>query len=306
MQTSGAFNLLFRPGLRKNFRDRFDRHGTEYTMFLRTGSTSVPEQAAAVMSGLSRFVERDDGEPITYEDPKMGPKVMAVDKEFAGGFMITRKAVEDDQYNKADQGSTWLAHAARMTYEYRAAEFLDDAFTGSVFKGHDGLALLHTAHTLLGTSATFANRPTTEVSFSVTGITNLLDLSQVAVDQNGDPIKIMPDTLIIGNNAGDLNRAMQIWNSELEPFTANNEPNATRMRMRMAGSKQPQVSRYKISRKSYFLIDSKYNDAELLVRRAVDFDDDFDFDTDTAKYKSTTRFVIWFVDPIGWFGANPT
>lgn len=303
MIVQGAFNLLFRPGLRKDFRDNFQMYPVEYSKFLKTGTTKVPEQAASIMTGMSRLVERDDGEPITYEDPKMGPKVMAVDKEFALGFILSRKTVEDDQYGKANQASKWLAHAARMTYEYRAAGLLDDAFTGTDYKGIDGLALCHSAHTLIGSSVTVANTPAAQVEMSVTGVTACLDLFMQMKDENGDPIVMSPNKLVIGNNATDLHKAMQIFNSDKEPFTADNQDNAIKQRF---GNISPEVSHYKTSSKSYFFQDDKYVDAHLLVRRAVDFDDTFDFDTDAAKYKTTTRFVVWFVDWRGWVGVNPS
>lgn len=303
MNVQGAFNLLFRSGLRKDFRDEYDRHEAEYPDYLNVGSTTEPEQAATIMTGLSRLFERGDGEGITYEDPKIGPKVIAVDKEFAGGFIISRKTVEDDKYGKANQASKWLAHAARMTYEYRAAGLLDDAFTGTHFKGIDSLPLCHTAHTLLNSETTVANRPSTDVQLSITGLTAIFDLAQHMKDENGDPVRMFPDTIVIGNNAGDFQTALAIWNSALEPFTSDNTDNVIKRRM---PKPKMVVSHFKQSAKSYFLIDSKYNDAHLLVRRAVEFDDTFDFDTDAAKYKTTTRFLIWFVDWKGWFGANPT
>lgn len=307
---TAGMNLLFRPGLRKNFRDTWVEYSPQYPNFLKVGTTSSPEVAAATITGFSRMYEIGDGEPVTYEDPKIGPKVMAVDKEFGVGFIISRKAVEDDLYGMANQHAKWLARAGQLTYEYRAAAFLDDAFTGTYFKGIDNLPFLSTAHTLLGSQNTFANRPATDVQLSVTGITALLDLAQSAVDQNGDPIILNPDTLIIGNNAGDLNRALQIWNSQLEPFTAENQENALRLRMKMPNgqmpSKAPIVSNFKQSKKSYFLVDSRYNDAHLDIRRPMEFDDTQDFDTGALKYKATTRFMVYGFDPIGWFGANPT
>lgn len=303
MLSQGAFNLLFRPGLRKDFRDTFDEYETEYTDYLKSETTDQVEQAASIMTGLNRLYERGDLEPITYVDPKMGPKVMAVDKEFAAGFIIGRKTVEDDQYGKANQGAKWLAHAARLTYEYRAAALLDDAFTGTYFKGIDGLQLCHAAHTLIGSSATVANTPAVQVGLSVTGVTSCFDLFQNMVDENGDPVIMFPDTLVIGNSATDLNTALAIWNTTLEPFTANNTDNVIRRRM-----PKPKLvtSHYKTSKKSYFFIQQKYNDAHLVVRRATEFGDTFDFETDAAKYKATTRFLVWFVDWRGWVGVNPT
>lgn len=303
MVVQGAFNLLFRPGLRRDFRDTYDQWETEYDDFLRVSTTTEPEQQATIMTGLNRLVERGDGEPITYFDPKMGPKVVGVDREFAAGFIITRRTVEDDKYGKANQGAKWLAHAARLTYEYRTAALLDDAFTGNFFRGIDNLPLIHTAHTLLNSSRTVANRPSSDIAFSIAGLTAIFDLAQTQVDENGDPVRMWPDTLVIGNNAGDVNTALAIWNSTMEPFTANNTDNVTRRRM---PNPKLVISHYKSNPRSYFLIDSKYNDAHMVIRRRTEFDDTFDFETDAAKYKASTRFLVWFVDWKGWWGANPT
>jgi hypothetical protein len=302
MITQGAFNLLFRPGLRKDFRDACEQFAQEYDQFLRTETMDSPEIAATIMTGPNRLLERGDGEPVTYEDPVIGPKVMGVDKEFALGIAMTRKTVEDDQYDKINQASKWLGHAAKLTYEYRAAALLDDAFTGTTFKGIDGLALMSTAHTLINSSTTVANRPAQEVGLSVTGITSLMDLFQGMKDESGDPCVMWPDTLIVGNNAADVNRAFQIFSSAQEPFTAENQDNAIKKRM---PNTRVITSHFKLSTKSYFLVDSKNNDAELRIRRPIEFDDTFDFDTDVAKYKTTTRFLIWFVSWRGWAGANP-
>lgn len=231
MIVQGNFAPLFRPGLRRDFRDSFDQFEPEYTEFLRVENTTDPEQRATIMTGLSRLFERGDGEPVIYDDPKLGPIVVGVDKEFAAGFMITRRTVEDDKYGKANQSAKWLAHAARTTMEYRAAALLDDAFTGTFFRTIDNMPLLSTAHTLLNSSSTIANRPTADVQLSVTGISSILDLAVTMKDENGDPVRSMPDTLIIGTAPGDINTATAIWNSTLEPFTTDNTDNVMRRRL---------------------------------------------------------------------------
>lgn len=305
MNVQGNFNVLFRAGLRKNFRDEWDQYESEYPGWLNTGTIDTPEISAALMTGLSRLIEIDDGEPITFESPKMGPKVAGVDKEFGIGVQISRKTVEDDQYGKMKQSGKWLAHAARMTYEYRGAGFLDDAFTGSTYKGYDNLAWCSTAHTFINgaAGATWSNRLAQEVGFSMTGVTAMLDLYQLMKDHNGDPIKMMPDTVVIGNNAGDLHRAMNIFGSDKEPYTAENQDNA--IKKRLPGMKII-VSRFKTSAKSYFMVNKKYNDAWFLVRRAVKLEDWTDNNTGAMMTKATTRFLIWGVDPRGWVGANPS
>lgn len=304
MIVQGNFAPLFRPGLRQDFRDSYQDFDTEYTEYLVVDSTTEPEVRGTYITGLNRLFERKDGEPIIYEDPKMGNIQVGVDKEFAGGFMITRKTVEDDKYGKANQGARWLARAARLTYEYQAAKFLDDFFTGTYFKTmQDAAAFGSTAHTLLNSSSTVANIPSTSVALSIAGISALFDLWTVMKDENGDPIREFPDTLIYGTAPGDQNTALAIWNSALEPFTADHTDNVIRRRL-----PRPKMvlSHFKSSQKSYFLVSSRLNDAHFTVRRPVEFDDTFDFDTDVAKYKATTRFMVVGFDWRGWSGSNPT
>lgn len=303
MITQGAFNLLFRPGLRRDFRDEWNEYAPEYPEYLRVSTIDRADIEATVITGMRLLLERGDAEPVTFEDPKLGPKVVATDKEFALGFMITRRTVEDDLYKKANQAAKWLAHAARMTSEYRAAALLDDAAAGATFKGIDGLSLINTAHTLFGSTAgvTMATRPSADIGFSVTGITALLDLHQLHKDWNGDPIKTMPDTIVYSPQK--INKAIQIFESNLEPFTAENQENAVKRRLRTI---KHVVSHFKALTESYFLLDSKLNDAHYVVRRPVEFDDTFDFVTQAALYAATTRFIVWFADFHGWTGAFPT
>lgn len=303
MNVQGAYNLLFRPGLREDFLDEWTQWEPEFSQWMKESTTDKPEQSATIITGLSRLSERQDGEPITYDTGKMGPKVTGIDKEFAGGFILTRKTVEDDQYGKANKLARTLSHAAMMTKEYRSAALLDDAFTGATFKGIDNLSLCNTAHTLINSVSTVSNALTTPVGLSVAGVTAMFDLFQQMKDENGDPIKMFPGKLVIGNSAGDYQRALQIFSSDKEPFSAENQDNAIKKRLPLS-QKDIIISHYKASIKPWFMFDPKYNDVQFVTRRALEFDDDFDFDTDAAKYKATMRFLIWFVSWRGWCGSN--
>lgn len=301
--TVNAFNALIRPGLRKDFRDNYATFEEEYSQFLKKGTMDMPEMAATIMTGISRMYEKDDLEPVTFSVPKIGPRVAGVDKEFGVGVAIGRKIFEDDQYGKIKESAKWLANAARQTYEYRGASLLDDAFAGSTFKGIDGLSLINASHTYLNNGATTWSNTLGTVGLSMTAMTSMLDAYGTLKNHDGDPIQMMLDTLIVGNNAGDIHTAMQILNNTMEPFTADNNDNIIKKRL---GSIKLVISRYKVSTKSFFGVDSRWNDAELRVRRPVKVDDDFDFKTDAALFKATTRFMIWFVDPRAWVGSNPS
>lgn len=303
MKVRGAANLLFRGGLRKDFRDEYDRHEPEYPQFLKSGSIDKPEFEAALMTGVSRLLEVGDGEPVTYDSPVVGPKVIAVDREFGLGIAIDRKTIEDDQYGKMRNAAKWLAHAARMTYEYRAAGFLDDAFSGSTYKAYDNVAWCSASHTFINANGTWSNALAPAVALSGTGLQAMEDLFQTLKDHNGDPVQSMFDTIVIGNNAGDYNRFWQLITSDREPFTTENQDNA--FKKRHSGVKLV-VSRFKTGLKPWFGIDSKLNDAQLLTRRAVKVEDDMDFNTGAFLTKATCRFMVFGVDPRGWVGSNAT
>jgi hypothetical protein len=128
MLVLGAFNLLYRAGLRPDFLDEIMSYEDEYSQYLKQSTMDGPEISASILVGPPRLFEIGDGEPVPYDVPKMGPKVMGIDKEFALGFALTRKTVEDDQYGKANQSAKWLGHAVNMTKEYRSAQLIDDAF----------------------------------------------------------------------------------------------------------------------------------------------------------------------------------
>lgn len=303
MQVEANFAPLFRAGLRKEFRDEYDSYEPEYPQYLRTGSISTPEFQAALMTGISRLIEIGDGEPVSYQSPVMGPKVVAIDREFGAGISISKKTIEDDQYGKMRNASKWLAHASRMTYEYRAASFLDDAFTGTFFKGYDNLAWCSASHTFINATGTWSNQLAPAIPVSIAGIAAVEDLFQQLKDHNGDPIRSMFDTILIGNNSGDWNRTLQIFGSDKEPFTAENQDNAIKKRH---GSPKVIVSRFKSSLRPWFAVDMKLSDAHFLVRRPVQVEDEMDFNTGAMLTKSTTRFMIFGVDPRGWVGSNAT
>jgi len=74
-----------------------------------------------------------------------------------------------------------------------------------------------------------ANLPTSVVGFSVTGISALLDLHALMKDWNGDPARSNPDTIVFSPKY--ISKALQIFGSDKEPFTAENQDNAIKRRL---------------------------------------------------------------------------
>ena len=303
MLTQNDVPLLFRDGLIESYLDELPKWDPVYSQIAKQSSTDKPEQRAAIMTGLSRLAEIGDGEPVTFDKPRMSDVVQGLDREWGGGFAVTLRTVEDDQYGKANQGAKWLANAVHQTLEYRVASVLDDAFTGAVYRGIDNLPLISAAHTLIGSPNTVRNTPVNVVGFGITAYTQAMQLAQDMKDENGDPCRMWPTKLIMGNDAVNYNRALQVMYSDNEPFTANRQDNATRRRLKLP---EPILNPYMLNTKHYFFVDDSKNDLNLVIRRKATYTTHNDFFTGAFLNKVTMRFLIWFVLWRGWLGFNPS
>ncbi len=246
------------------------------------------------------MVLRGEVEPVTYVDPVQSPKITFIDDEYALGFQISKRMMQDDQYNKANQRAKWLGRSVRLTQEYRAAALLDDAFAGATFTGFAGEALISATHSLLNSASTWSNLIAGNPQLSVAGLQAGFDLASSTVDHNGDPIPVNPMMLVI--NIADEWVAIQLTKGEMEPFTADRNVNATRAKV---PGLSYVVSHYKSqSANDWFMKDPALSDAHFLFRERPTFDDTFDFDTRAAKFIAEQRINVYFYDPRGWIGSN--
>ena len=301
MLVRGAFNHALRPGLRKDFRDNYQSHKEEFPQFLGVGTQDRAEIEAVAVSGLPRMTIRGEVEPVTFLDPVMSDKVTFVDDEYALGFAISKKMMEDDLYGRANQNAKWLARSARLTQEYKAAALLDDAFSGSVFTGLEAEALCSTSHTLIADSGSWSNQVANNIQFGVTGIQAAFDLAEQLVDHNGEPVVANFRRLVI--NIADEDVAIKITAGEKEPFTMDNDVNAI---MKKRPGLSYVVSHYKTQGTEWFFQDPEMMDAWFLYRVRPEFEDDFDFRTKAALFTARQRINVYFFDPRGWIGSNPS
>lgn len=295
--------LLARPGLRKNFSDSVKNFPVMFNQYLIEGSHDEPEISATTVTGPSRLVQSRELEPVIYQEMVSGPKVSAVDKTYKAGYFLSKEAIDDDKYGKLNQGAKWLGEAAMYTKEYSSVALVNDAFNGTTFKGMDNLSLINTAHTLINSTSTSSNRLAVATSLSVAGFTGVMDLARKVKNENGDPMLVMPNTLMIGNDQGQVNKAYQILESQLEPFTANNQDNPIRRNFKPS---KVIVNPYMTNIYHWFTIDSAVNDAHFLNREAVNMKDWYDDEVDASKVKARARWIIWFYNWRGWYGTNPS
>lgn len=302
MHVRGAWNHMLRPGLRRDFRDSYQSFPEEYGMYLAVENLDRAEEERVAVSGLGRMVKRGAIDPITYVDAVESDKYVYVDDEYALGFMISRRLIEDDLYGRANQNSKWLGRSARLTQEYLGGALLDDAFTGSVYTGINNETLISTTHALLNGAGTWTNRISGNPSLSVTGFQAALELAEAQVDHQGDPMPMTPSRLLVDRT--DEFTAIQLVKNANEPFTADRNVNAALMKQ---GIRDYRLLHYKTADGSWFMQDPGLIDMKFKFRVRPQFGDAMDAGgTLAAKYWARQRIMVYFFDPRGIIGSDGT
>lgn len=161
----------------------------------RNSSKAFEEYVMESMFGLAPVKEA--GAPLMFDEAADAWKGRVDMVAFGLGFVITREAVDDDQYfDLVPRYTKALKRSMKITKEVRAANFVDNIFTNS--KTGDGVSVVNGAHplksggTLSNTAA--ANADLNETSLEAANI-------QIAdwTDERGLRISVKPTRLIIPN-----------------------------------------------------------------------------------------------------------
>lgn len=116
---------------------------------------------------------------------------------YALGFVITREAVEDDQYfDLVPRYSRALKRSMMQTREVRAAAFVDNTFSTS--KTGDGVSVISAAHPLKN-GATFSNAAMASADLNETSLEAACIQIADYVDERGLRINCKPVRLIVPN-----------------------------------------------------------------------------------------------------------
>lgn len=299
MIVRGAFNHLLRPGLRSDFRDNILDWEEEWSRIVMSGTLDRAELEAVMIAGLPRLVLRGEAEAVTLIDPKLSDKTTFYDDEFALGFAISKKMMEDDLYGKANSNAKWLGKSVNLSLEYNTAAMLDDAFSGSTFTGYGAEALISATHTLLNASGTWNNLITGNPQLGIVGLQAAFETAESTVDPNGDPMPVRIDTLII--NITDEWAAIQLTQNPQEPYTADRNINALRRKKQLGYV----VSHYKSQTgHDWFAKDSVMSDMHKLFKTRPEFIDWYDEATLSSMYAARMRTLDYFYDQRGWIGSD--
>ncbi len=306
---TGQFARTVAPGQWKVFQDTLTEIPKSFMQLFNIirGANPGGESGSAYVdfhqvSSLGQLAAKPEGDVIQYDNIVEGNNVRATPYAWALGYRCTRELKADGKYGVIDKLTRELAAAAAWVMEVKSHRLLNNAFgttggTGHTGAGFDALALISTAHTLLKSGGTRANRLATDVDLSLTGLELMTDLARGWVGHSGQPKPWEWETLVIPYQSAWV--AKELLQSELKPYTGNNEVNP------LGGEgRKYMIDYYLTDSDSFYLMAPKArHNLYVWIREEPDFEMDDDFDTKDTKASTFLRQASFFGEPDGVAGS---
>lgn len=297
--TTGSAPRLLQQGVKRVWDSANKEWQPIYTKLFKVESSKKAYELTVQMSNMGLAGVKAEGDDIQFDSTKQlfAPKFVHV--AYGKGFVVTREAMDDNQYNYYSKGARALAHCMNVTREVRAHVLYNTAFTtASAMTGGDGIAMISTAH-LNGHGGTYANRLAIDANFSEAALEDMLKLIMRAKDDRGLARKLRPMKLI--GHTDQMFDFDRVLNSNLRSGTAENDKNAVKGTISGGYELSPYLD---ANTKSWFIMTDAEEGMTFYNRVPLEFGEDKAFTSDNMRYKAYMRFSTGYSDPQGIFGSE--
>jgi len=291
----GNFAQLLAPALMEVFFEKLKEHPEEYSQFLQVDTSESAYEETQEMAGFGLAKKKYEGEPLTYDDPIQGGSKRWIHDAYALGWQVTKEMIDDEKYNIMSKMPGELMKSCRQLWEQIAANVLNLGFT--TVTGFDGTAFFNNTHPLLG-GGTFSNLLTPAADLSMTALQDIIINFAYMVNNRGLKMKLSPTDIWM---PPDLQfTAKKILESNLEPFTGENQTNVLRSALK------PHYLHFLTSPRAFHVSTSDSNEAKFFWRVKPVVDSVDDFDTKGTKHSIYFRVSAGVDEWRGWSASNPT
>lgn len=288
VQTRSTLPSLLWPGLHALFGTEYMKHPKIYTQIFDVRTSKKAYEKIAELTGLGLASVKAEGASIVYDIPGQGPETTFTHVTYGLGYVMTREAEEDNQYQDiAENNTKALTWSMWTTKEIVHANILNRATNGS-YVGGDGKALAATDHpTVNGTQSNLL----TAADLSEASLEDAMTTIMAAKNSRGLPVAIKPVRLIV--SPGQIFNATRLFESDGRVGTANNDVNAIKV---LGLVPEIVYNPYLDDLDAWALQTNVPNGLISFNRRALDLEKDSDFDTENAKHKATERYSAGWGD----------
>lgn len=293
--TRSTFPDLLWPGIQAIFGTNYEKLDREYTRIFDVRQSKKAYEKVTEATGMGLAYVKPEGGSITYDGPSPGATSVFTHVTYGLGYIITREAEEDNQYQEvAESNAASLPWSMITTKEIVHANVLNRAFNSS-YVGGNGQPLISASHPTV--AGTFSNALTV-ADLSESALEDALTAVAQATNSAGLPIALRAVRLIVG--PGQIFNATRILESDGRVGTNNNDVNAIKT---LGLVPEIVINHYITDPDAWFIQTNAPNGLISYQRRPVEFRDDSDFDTENRKHKSTERYSCGWGDPRAIFAS---
>ena len=234
-----SFTKLLEPKLRKIFYETYDEVPEQYAKLFKINKSKKAQETdyglgafkpwTKLGTSMSTVADGNNMPSVNYQKIPAGLERIYTHEEFADGFMVERKFVDDEQYRIIEKMPADLARAGRYKVETDAASVFNNAFDNTNYKGYDNVCLISAAHPILNTSIDVgygAGKASNLVEGALSDVTlkKATTLMRKQVDEAGKLIQMKPDTLVVPPDLEWL--ALELTKSAQKVGTSDNDINS--------------------------------------------------------------------------------
>lgn len=310
----GLFGRLLEPGLRRIFFEEYKDIPEQFSQVFKVQTSDKAIETDMRIGGFGLWETKDSAGSVKYQEPTGTAQLQYIHEEFASGFTVERKMVDDEQYNIINKLPANLGRAARATIETKAAQVLNQAFSTSAPTGGvaqqawDGQALIASAHQRLdgGTMSNLASGALNDANLKLA-----LILGRQQVDDRGILIQSNLKVLVVPPQLEYTAHTLldgQYLSANGNGSGMTNDINAVKNKFRIVvldylkpldkTTNLPATSGTSAGNIVYpwFLLDPSVAELNFFWRKKLEFKNTEDFDTMQAKYRGYMRFSAGFSD----------
>jgi hypothetical protein len=288
------------PGLNALFGLEYKRYGEEHKEIYETETSERSFEEETKLSGFGAAPVKAEGSAIAYDNAQEAFTARYTHETIALGFSITEEAIEDNLYDSLSARYTKaLARGMAYTKQVKAANVLNNGFTGGAFAGGDGVALFSASHPLVGGGVN-SNVPAVMTDLNETALEAAVIQIAAWTDERGLLIAAKPRKLIIPPSLQFV--ATRLLQTELRVATADNDLNAVK-----SNGSIPEgyaINHWLTDPDAWFLTTDVPNGLKHFVRTPMQTGMDGDFDTGNVRYKARERYSFGWSDPLGMWGSE--
>ena len=302
------FGKLLEPKLRKIFYETYDEVPEQYSKLFKMNTSKKAQETDYGLGAFTPWTKFGSSTSavtgstvmptVHYQTIPAGLERVYKHEEFADGFMVERKYVDDEQYNVIEKMPADLARAGRYKVETDAAAVFNNAFTTA---GYDGKALIAADHPILNTTIDVgygAGKASNLITgaLSDTTLKQATTLMRKQVDEAGKLIQLMPDTLIVPPDLEWI--ALELTKSAQKVGTTDNDINSLMGRFKVV------VYDFLTDSDCWYIMDSKRHNLNFFWRVKPEFKREEDFDSLVQKYRGYMRYSYGYSDFRGIIGST--